>query len=285
MSPVDPADPMAARVCSRRPRLSRRGSTALGSVLVAYSGGVDSAFLAVTATQVLGERALCVTADSPSYPDHHRDLAIGTARAFNLRHEMVAHLRGRAPRLPRQSGQPLLLLQARALHAPDGHRPRARLRRRGRRQQRRRPRRLPARPAGGARVRRPQPARRSRPDQGRDPRAGPRAPACPRGTSPRRPACRRAFRTTTRSPRRSCGRSTPPSACCATSASASAACAITTRSRGSSWGATRSPARSSRRSPTLIDRELRALGYAHVTIDLRGYRLGSLNEALKLRPV
>ena len=34
-----------------------------------------------------------------------------------------------------------------------------------------------------------------------------------------------------------------------------------------------------------IDRALRALGYAHVTVDLRGYRLGSLNEALKLRPV
>jgi uncharacterized protein len=34
-----------------------------------------------------------------------------------------------------------------------------------------------------------------------------------------------------------------------------------------------------------IDRELRALGYAHVTVDLRGYRRGSLNEALKLRPV
>jgi uncharacterized protein len=34
-----------------------------------------------------------------------------------------------------------------------------------------------------------------------------------------------------------------------------------------------------------IDRELRALGYQHVTIDLRGYRLGSLNEALRLRPV
>jgi pyridinium-3,5-biscarboxylic acid mononucleotide sulfurtransferase len=34
-----------------------------------------------------------------------------------------------------------------------------------------------------------------------------------------------------------------------------------------------------------IDRELRAIGYAHVTVDLRGYRLGSLNEALRLRPI
>ena len=34
-----------------------------------------------------------------------------------------------------------------------------------------------------------------------------------------------------------------------------------------------------------IDRELRALGYQHVTLDLRGYRLGSLNDALRLRPV
>ncbi|HEY2433801.1 MAG TPA: ATP-dependent sacrificial sulfur transferase LarE [Vicinamibacterales bacterium] len=62
---------------------------ALGSVAVAYSGGVDSAFLAVVASRVLGERAICLTADSPSYPDRHRDLAIGTARAFRLRHEMV----------------------------------------------------------------------------------------------------------------------------------------------------------------------------------------------------
>jgi uncharacterized protein len=61
----------------------------LGSVLVAYSGGVDSAFLAITAARVLGERAICITADSPSYPDRHRDLAIGTARAFHLHHEMV----------------------------------------------------------------------------------------------------------------------------------------------------------------------------------------------------
>ena len=34
-----------------------------------------------------------------------------------------------------------------------------------------------------------------------------------------------------------------------------------------------------------IDAALRALGYAHVVVDLRGYRLGSLNDALKLRPL
>ena len=34
-----------------------------------------------------------------------------------------------------------------------------------------------------------------------------------------------------------------------------------------------------------IVRELRAIGYQQVTLDLQGYRLGSLNEALRLRPI
>lgn len=60
------------------------------SVIVAFSGGVDSAYLAWAATQVLGrERALCITADSPSYPDHHRQLAFSVAHAFDLHHEVV----------------------------------------------------------------------------------------------------------------------------------------------------------------------------------------------------
>lgn len=60
-----------------------------GSVLVAFSGGVDSAYLAVTAAGVLGDRALAVTADSPSYPDAHRQLALTVARDFRLRHEII----------------------------------------------------------------------------------------------------------------------------------------------------------------------------------------------------
>lgn len=62
---------------------------ALGSVLVAYSGGVDSAFLAITAGRILGDRALSVTADSPSYPQHHREVALQTASRFALHHEFI----------------------------------------------------------------------------------------------------------------------------------------------------------------------------------------------------
>ena len=59
------------------------------SVLVAFSGGVDSAYLAIAASQTLGSKALAVTADSPSYPDTHRQLALTIARDFNLAHEVI----------------------------------------------------------------------------------------------------------------------------------------------------------------------------------------------------
>jgi len=53
---------------------------ALGSVLIAYSGGVDSAFLADRAFQVLGNRALAVLADSPSLARSQRHDAVALAR-------------------------------------------------------------------------------------------------------------------------------------------------------------------------------------------------------------
>jgi pyridinium-3,5-biscarboxylic acid mononucleotide sulfurtransferase len=59
------------------------------SILVAYSGGVDSAYLAYAATAARPDAVLCVTADSPSYPRRHRDLAVRIAREFNLRHEII----------------------------------------------------------------------------------------------------------------------------------------------------------------------------------------------------
>src|SRR5437762_5742979 len=61
----------------------------LGSVIVAYSGGVDSSYLAYVASRTLGDRAFAITADSPSYPERHRRLAIQIAEQFGLRHEII----------------------------------------------------------------------------------------------------------------------------------------------------------------------------------------------------
>jgi uncharacterized protein len=56
------------------------------SLVVAYSGGVDSAYLAWAAKQALGERATCITADSARYPERHRAMARETAASFGFRH-------------------------------------------------------------------------------------------------------------------------------------------------------------------------------------------------------
>lgn len=79
---------MTVALTSREQRLHELLGS-YGSVVVAFSGGVDSAYLACVATGVLGPAALCVTADSPSYPDHHRQLALRLAREFGLRHEFI----------------------------------------------------------------------------------------------------------------------------------------------------------------------------------------------------
>ena len=66
-----------------------RTLSALGAVVVAYSGGVDSAYLACVAHRLLGDRAWAVTADSPSYSEHHRAIAGRIAAAAGLQHEII----------------------------------------------------------------------------------------------------------------------------------------------------------------------------------------------------
>jgi uncharacterized protein len=65
------------------------GLQAAGRLLVAFSGGVDSSYLAYAAHRVLGDDVLAVTADSPSYPDSHREMALRVAEEFGIPHRFV----------------------------------------------------------------------------------------------------------------------------------------------------------------------------------------------------
>jgi pyridinium-3,5-biscarboxylic acid mononucleotide sulfurtransferase len=58
-------------------------------VIVAYSGGADSAYLAWAAHRMLGDNALAITADSASIPESHKAIAEAFARECGFRHEYI----------------------------------------------------------------------------------------------------------------------------------------------------------------------------------------------------
>ncbi len=61
----------------------------MGQVMVAFSGGTDSAYLAWAANQALGPKAIAITADSASIPTSHKRDAEDFVRRFNIRHEYI----------------------------------------------------------------------------------------------------------------------------------------------------------------------------------------------------
>src|ERR1700687_2612075 len=86
--PIRSAENSAASPEQKETSLLARLAEA-GSLIVALSGGADSAYLAWAAQRVLGERALSVTALSPSFSAHDRAAVDEFVRDFRIHHEFV----------------------------------------------------------------------------------------------------------------------------------------------------------------------------------------------------
>jgi uncharacterized protein len=82
------ASDLSAELLGKQSALEERLRGA-GRLVVAFSGGVDSSYLAYAAHAALGEQALAATALSPSYPSSHRELAEQVVSQFGIAHRFV----------------------------------------------------------------------------------------------------------------------------------------------------------------------------------------------------
>lgn len=254
------------------------------SLIVAYSGGVDSAYLAYAATQVLGDAALCVTADSASYSERQRALALRLARDFGFTHQIIHTAEMDRPEYRANPANRCYYCKHELythLSALAGERGIAVI-------------------ADGANA---DDRGDYRPGRQAAREFGVRSPLDDAGLTKDeiRELSRRAGLPTWDEPASACLSSRIPYFSEVTDEKLRMIERAESVLRGLGFRVCRvrhhdtiarleldreEIARAVEPdTAAIIDRELRAIGYAHVTIDLRGYRLGSLNDALRLRPI
>ncbi len=83
------AEPTEEHSSSKKLSRLRESLRSLGSVLVCYSGGIDSAFVLAVAHAELGERALGITAVSPSLPASELEDAVRIAKRIGAKHQLL----------------------------------------------------------------------------------------------------------------------------------------------------------------------------------------------------
>jgi uncharacterized protein len=86
---LETASKLDAALLAEKERKLLDQLTGMRRVIVAYSGGTDSAYLAWAARRVLGDNAVAITADSASIPESHKRDAEAFARECGIRHEYI----------------------------------------------------------------------------------------------------------------------------------------------------------------------------------------------------